>query len=290
MTHFFTIAALTEAIKLCVEGADISTVCGTVDSFIETELTKVFSNKKSKKLERGIAFPCCISVNEICGHYSPCADESTTLANEDLVKIELGAHIDGYTANLAHTLIIGGKAKDKKAAVTLAAYDAFLAATRTIKVGATNHEVTANIQKVCDQYEVEPMQGVLSHKVKKHLIDGNEVIINKETPEQRVDDWEFASGDVFGLDVYVSSGDGMGREAEVRCTVYKREMDMQYNLKSKSARAFFSEVNKKFPTLPFSIRGFEDLTGAKVGIKECLTHELIMAYPVLTEKKGEAVA
>ena len=100
-----------------------------------------------------------------------------------MVKIELGAHIDGYTANVAHTIVIGGKAKDKKAAVTLAAYDAFVAATRTIKSGSTNHEVTETIQKVCEQYGVEPLQGVLSHKVKKHLIDGNEVIINKETPE-----------------------------------------------------------------------------------------------------------
>ena len=121
-------------------------------------------------------------------------------------------------------------------------------------------------------------------------MDGNEVIINKETAEQRVDDWEFAPGDVFSLDVFVSSGDGMGRESELRTTVFKRELDQQYNLKSKSARSFFSEVNKRFPTLPFSIRSFEDLTGAKVGLKECLTHDLIMAYPVLSEKKGEFVA
>ena len=49
-------------------------------------------------------------------------------------------------------------------------------------------------------------------------------------------------------------------------------------------------MNEKYPTLPFSIRGFEDLTGAKVGVKECVGHELIMAYPVLAEKKGEFVA
>ena len=72
--------------------------------------------------------------------------------------------------------------------------------------------------------------------------------------------------------------------------MYKREMDVQYNLKSKSARNFFSIVNKKHPTLPFSIRGFEDLTGAKVGVKECLEHELLMPYQVLTEKTGEFVA
>ena len=93
-------------------------------------------------------------------------------------------------------------------------------------------------------------------------------------------------GDIIGLDVYVSSGEGMGKEVDCRTTVYKREMDTQYNLKSKHARAFFHIVNNKFPTLPFSIRGFEDLTGAKVGVKECVTHELLMAYPVLGEKKG----
>lgn len=47
---------------------------------------------------------------------------------------------------------------------------------------------------------------------------------------------------------------------------------------------------KKYATLPFSIRGFEDLTGAKVGVKECMEHELICSYPVLQEKAGNYVA
>tara|TARA_B100000780_G_scaffold80925_1_gene55168 strand:- start:295 stop:459 length:165 start_codon:yes stop_codon:yes gene_type:complete len=54
---------------------------------MEEELTKVFSGKKSKKLERGIAFPCCISVNEMCGHFSPLQEDTKTLKTEDLVKI-----------------------------------------------------------------------------------------------------------------------------------------------------------------------------------------------------------
>lgn len=265
-------------------------MCGQVDDFIDEELKKVFSNKKSKKLERGIAFPCCISINEVAGHFSPCPEDSVKLQNEDLVKIEVGAHIDGYAANAAHTIVIGGKSKGKQADVVLAAWNAFQAATKTLKVGGLNQEVTAKIQEVCDAYEVNPVQGVLSHKMKKHLNDGNECIINKETPEQRVEDWEFAPGDIFALDVYVSSGEGMPREIDVRTTVFKREMEQMYNLKSKHARAFFHIVNTKYPTLPFSIRGFEDLTGAKVGVKECVTHELLMEYPVLGEKKGDFIA
>ena len=80
------------------------------------------------------------------------------------------------------------------------------------------------------------------------------------------------------------------KELDIRTTVYKREMDAQYNLKSKSARSFFHIVNEKYPTLPFSIRGFEDLTGAKIGVKECVSHDLMMPYPVLSEKAGEIVA
>ena len=49
-------------------------------------------------------------------------------------------------------------------------------------------------------------------------------------------------------------------------------------------------MNKKYPTLPFSIATFEDLTAAKVGVKECLSHELISPYPVQVEKVGEIVA
>ena len=126
--------------------------------------------------------------------------------------------------------------------------------------------------------------------MKKHLIDGNDVVINKETPEQKVEEFEFAPGDVIGLDFFVSTGEGKPKEGDYRTTVFKRELDAQYNLKIKSARASFSEVNKKFPTLPFSIRSFEDSTSAKVGVKECVAHDLLTAYPVLVEKNGEFVA
>lgn len=90
------------------------------------------------------------------------------------------------------------------------------------------------------------------HKIKKHNIDGIEVIINRQTGTQNVQEYEFAPGDVFELDIYVSSGEGKPKEHEARCTVFKRELDQVYNLKMKSARAFFVEVNKRFPTMPFS--------------------------------------
>ncbi len=233
-------------------------------------------------------------MNNICGHYSPLVDESQELKEGDVAKIDLGCHIDGFAAVAAHTVVVSkdpkSKVTGKAATVVMAAHDAMKAAARTIQGMATNNSVTKVISQVCEQYEMNPLEGVLSHKIKQHLLDGNDVIINKEIAEQRVEEFEFAPGDVIGLDIIVSTGEGKPKESEFRTTVYKRELDAQYNLKINKARAFFAEANKRFPTLPFSLRAFEDQTGAKVGVKECLNHDLLGPFPVLFEKPGEIVA
>ena len=46
----------------------------------------------------------------------------------------------------------------------------------------TNTGVTEVIEKVCSEFNCNPVEGVLSHKVKHHCIDGNDVIINKVNP------------------------------------------------------------------------------------------------------------
>jgi len=166
-----------------------------------------------------------------------------------------GCHFDGFAANAAVTVVVGeGKVSGERADVVLAAYHAHKAAQRKIKVGGTNTEVTEAIAAVCDEYQCLPVEGVLSHKIKKHLIDGNDVIINKETGEQRVEEFEFVAGDVIGLDVIVSTGEGIPKEAETRTTVFKRELQTIYNLKINASRKFFTELNKRFPTLPFALR------------------------------------
>jgi len=42
--------------------------------------------------------------------------------------------------------------------------------------------------------------------------------------------------------------------------------------------------------MPFSIASLKDTTAARVGVTECVNHDLLRVYPVLTEKAGEFVA
>jgi len=232
-------------------------------------------------------------VNEICGHFSPLKSEPIALKQGDLVKIDLGVHIDGFIALVAHTVGVvdkDGVLEGKKAEVVLAAYNAIQAALRLLKPGNRNNDVTEAIGKIVTSYGCNPVECVLSHDLKKHVIDGNACSINKPTFEQKVDDYEFQVNDVFGLDVIVSSGVGIPKETEYRTTVFKRAIEKAYSLKLKASRAFFSELNDKYPTLAFSLRSFEDETSAKLGVNECLKHDLLHPYPVLSEKAGEFVA
>merc|ERR1712137_1069449 len=253
---------------------------------------KLYNKKvKDKKIEKGIAFPTCISVNELCGHFSPLKGESRTLSAGDVAKIDLACHIDGFIAAAAHTVVVGeDKVEDKRADCIMAAWNAAEAALRLVQVGNTNTQVTAAFGKIAEDFKCKPLQGVLSHELKKHVIDGNRCIIGAETTDERVDEFEFGMNEVFCIDVVMSTGEGKGKETEIRSTVFKRAVDQNYILKTQKARQFIHEVNKRFPALPFTLRAFEDEQVARVGVSEAKRHELLEEYPVLKEKDGETLA
>jgi len=213
------------------------------------------------------------------------------LKENDVVKIDLGAHIDGYIAVAAHTLVVNGgkKVTGKAADVIAAAYTAQEAALKLLKSANKNSQITPIVGKVCSEFKVNPVQGVLSHQMQRFVIDGEKVILNKEDADNRVDPHTFEVNEVYAIDVVVSSGDGKPKESEERVTVFKRKGDVTYKLKLAASKKVFSEILKRFPSCPFSLRALEE-KAALFGIKECVDHDLLQAYPVLQEKSGDIVA
>eukprot|EP00913_Durusdinium_trenchii_P011790 g11072.t1 len=259
------------------------------DKIMEEETGKLYNkkDKEGKKMEKGVAFPTCVSVNEIVGHFSPLPGES----RQGHRARYLACHIDGFIASAAHTIIVGGeKVTDRKADVVMAAWNAAEAALRLVQVGHKNSQVTEAFAKIAEDFKVKPMQGVLSHQLKKHVIDGNRTIICAETPEEKVEEFEFELNEVYSIDIVMSTGEGRGKETEIRNTIYKRAVENMYSLKTQKARQFISEVQKRFPVLPFTLRAIEDEQVARVGVSEARRHELLDEYPVLKEANNEFVA
>eukprot|EP01018_Ginkgo_biloba_P037166 Gb_07971 [translate_table: standard] len=154
----------------------------------------------------------------------------------------------------------------------------------------TNREVTEAIQKVAAAYDCKIAEGVLSHQMKQFVIDGNKVILSASNADTRVDDAEFEENEVYAIDIVTSTGDGKPKLLdEKQTTIYKRAVDKNYHLKMKASRFIFSEINQKFAIMPFTARALEEKR-ARLGLVECVNHELLQPYPVLHEKPGDLIA
>ena len=85
------------------------------------------------------------------------SEPDTSLADGDLIKIDLGAHIDGFIAVVAHTFVLGASAEapvtGRKADVIMAAHLASEAALRLVKPGNENTEVTETVNKIGEAFE-----------------------------------------------------------------------------------------------------------------------------------------
>lgn len=206
----------------------------------------------------------------------------------------MGAHVDGFIAVVAHTLVVGAAKKEdvkvtgRKADVIVAAHLASEAALRLVKPGNQNYMVTDAVQKIVDSYKCKPIEGVLSHQLKQFTIDGEKTIIQNPTETQKKDHekCDFEMHEVYAVDVLISTGEGKGREMDARTTVFKKT-DTVYQLKMKASRAFYSEVDKRFGNMPFTLRALEDEKKAKMGVIECVNHKIVEPFHVLYEKEGE---
>jgi len=295
MASEITNKVLKELIEKCVLDASVIELCSFGDKRLSEETEKVFKNKKD--LKKGLAFPTCLSVNNCICHFSPLkSDPDYIIKDGDLIKVDLGCHIDGFIAVAAHTFVVGAskdnKATGRKADAVLAAYHAAEAALRLLKPGSSNYQVTETIEKISESYKCKPVEGMLSYQLEKEVIDGTKRIIQNPTELQKkegCEKCEFAVHEVYALDVLVSTGEGKPKESEVRTTVFKRK-NIIYQLKMKTSRAFFSEAEKKHGLMPFTLRSFEDEKKARLGVIECAKHDLMEPYPVYFEKEGEFVA
>ncbi|GFS94189.1 proliferation-associated protein 2G4 [Trichonephila clavipes] len=285
---------LSKLIEKCIPGASVISICEAGDQLLEEETKKVF--KKEKGVKKGIAFPTCVSVNNCICHFSPLkSGPDSLLADGDMVKLDLGVHIDGFVAVVAHTVVVGAskekKVTGRKADVIHAAHYATEAALRLVKPAGDNNTVTETISKVAESFKCKPVEGMLSHQLKQFMIDGEKSIIQNPTEAQRKEHekCEFEVHEVYAVDVLISTGEGKGKEMDARTTVYKKTDEM-YQLKMKASRAFIGEVDKRFGNMPFTLRSFEDEKKARMGVVECVNHKLIEPFTVLYEKEGEYVA
>eukprot|EP00038_Savillea_parva_P006270 m.162612 g.162612 ORF g.162612 m.162612 type:complete len:406 (+) comp12218_c0_seq1:139-1356(+) len=275
----------------CVAGKKTIDICKLGDELILKETGAVY-NKQKEVVKKGIAMPTCLSVNNVVCHNRPIeSDEEIVLKDGDVVKIDLAVHLDGFIAPVGSTVVVGGgEITGPKANVIMAAYTAAEVALRMMRPGTKTYAVTEAIQKVADAFGCKAVEGFLSHQLAKNKIDGEKAVIQNPTPQLRKEhkDAVIAEHEVYGIDILMSTGSGKTKESEKRTTVFRKMPDAIYQLKMKASRQFFSEVSKNFDVMPFELGALSDEKTARLGVQECVKHDLVQPFKVLLEEDGGA--
>jgi len=296
-----TNAVMQKIIAASVEGAKVLDLCIEGDRLLEEGTGAVYNKPvKGVKVSKGIAFPTSVSVNNAVAHFSPLPTDpasSQTLAKGDVVKVHLGAHIDGYAAISAETLVVGASEDEpvtgRRADVLKAAWTAAEAAMRLVKVGNKNWGLTESVAKIANAWDCKPVEGMLSCEQAQNVIDGKKRIILNPSEEQKkgFETVTFAENDVWGIDILISSGEnGKARLEESKTTIYQKESTVTYQLKMKVSRAVFSEVQKKAGAFPFNVRVLDDEKRARLGLQEAVQHGLVKPYEVIYTPSNTFVA
>jgi methionyl aminopeptidase len=214
------------------------------------------------------AFPCNISINSDAAHFTPKKDDNRVFNEGDVVKIDIGAHIDGYIADTALTVDLG-----EHEDLIKASEDALRNAIDNIHAGVDTAFLGGVIESTIREYGFKPIINLTGHGLMPYLPHTPPTIYNFKTDRGT----ELEEGAIIAIEPFATDGAGKvveRGETEIYSLINPKPVRM------KMARDILKEV-EKYKTLPFARRW---LTKAPTIILSKLVREgLFREYPVLTE-------
>ncbi|MBI4362155.1 MAG: type II methionyl aminopeptidase [Euryarchaeota archaeon] len=221
------------------------------------------------------AFPCNISRNTEAAHYTP-APGDTLLFGNDIVKLDMGVHVDGYIADAAITVDHSDHPE-----LVQAAEKALQAAIGVIHAGVSTAEVGAAIQGTIEEFGVKPVANLTGHGLGHYTQHDEPAIPNRRVTAGTL----LKAGDTIAIEPFATNGAGRVKDGPVT-EIYMLTDPRPVRLPS--ARSLQADI-QRYKGLPFARRW---LKGERIemGLRQLEVAGALYRYPVLVEAGGGLVA
>ncbi len=226
------------------------------------------------------AFPVNIGVNEIAAHYTPSKDNDLKFRTGDVVKIDVGAHMDGYPGDTSATVEVGTR---NHGALIQATSDALRMCVEMSSPGTTVSSMGATVARTIRAAGFKPVQNLTGHSMERWNLHAGLSIPNIETRDRSA----LLDGMVVAIEPFSTTGSGKvvgkGRGSIFRIVRERRA--------TPEVAALFEKIKREFGGFPFAGRWCERLApDADALLQKMVRHGMIMTYPVLIESPGSFVA
>ncbi|WP_456329046.1 type II methionyl aminopeptidase [Archaeoglobus sp.] len=222
------------------------------------------------------AFPANISINSDAAHFTPKRNDDRVFKEGDVVKLDVGAHIDGYIADMAVTVDLGDNTELVKASK-----EALDAAIEIARAGVSVSEIGKAIEEAITNYGLKPIVNLTGHGLLPYITHAPPSIYNYAT-EKGV---TLEEGMVIAIEPFAT--DGVGRVGErSECEIYS--LLNPRPVRMKMAREILKEIEENYKTLPFAKRWLKK--APDIIISKLAREGILRAYPVLTEVSGGLVS
>ena len=222
------------------------------------------------------AFPVNVSVDEEAAHGAAAPDDEREIG-EQMVKLDIGVHIDGWLADTAVTVDFTGQTE-----LVEAAEQALEAALEVVEPGVQTGDIGAEVEDVIDGYGYNPVVNLTGHGL-GHWEQHTSPNIPNRAVSQGV---ELEVGDVVAIEPFATDGGGKVSEGSDE-QIYALEREA--SVRDRASREALKTIVEEFKTLPFATRWL-DTPRAEMALRRLKQQNIVHGYPVLKEADGKFVS
>ena len=235
-----------------------------------------FVEETTRDLGGEPAFPCNISRDRVAAHDTPRPQDGSTFG-EEMVKLDIGVHVDGYIADAAVTVDLGGHPN-----LVEASKAGLAAAIELVEPGASTADLGAAIEEAIRGYGYNSVANLTGHGLGRYQAHGEPSVPNRKVEKGVL----LSAGDVIAIEPFATDGVGRISEApqtEIFSFVAKRPV------RSPPARALLKQIQESYSTLPFARRW---LSGERIdyALNQLLRAGILHRYPLLWEAEAALVS
>jgi methionyl aminopeptidase len=230
-----------------------------------------------------MAFPTNISINAIAAHSTPKFNDETVLKKGDVVKIDLGVHVEGFIADTAYTMEVG---TNEWASLIKASENAVEAAIKEVKPGVSISKIGAVVEGAIEKQKMVPIANLSGHEVGEYDLHAGITIPNFNNKSSQV----LEEGMAIAIEPFATNGVGQVSETK-ESEIFK--LIEPKPVRQPVARKILDYVLKEHRELPFCKRWVAKKVGGfglEMAFRELVRDGVLHNYPVLKESKEGMVS